>query len=61
MKKSLLLAALLLLSVPLVGFSAEIVRYCEGTILENDDDVITLMDGSKWKTNGYFFSLILGS
>ena len=59
MKKSLLLATLLLSSVPIVSFSAEIISYCEGTILENEEDVITLMGGSKWKTNGYFFSLIL--
>ena len=56
MKKSLLLTTLLLSSVPIVSFSAEIISYCEGTILENEDDVITLMGGSKWKTNGNFFS-----
>lgn len=56
MKKSLLLAALLLTGVPLVGFSAEIISYCKGTILENDDEVVTLLDGSKWETSGNFFS-----
>lgn len=56
MKKSLLFVAMFVTCVPLVGFSAETISYCEGTILENGDDVVTLMDGSKWKTNGNFFS-----
>lgn len=59
MKSCNAIIALILLIFTFAVRAAEVVTYCEDTILSTDDDSITLLGGSTWSTTGNTFLMLL--